>query len=80
MSTSCKKSCNTCGGGGGTGGGGSGGGGCKDSNNKCASWARRGECRRNPAYMLNYCKKSCNQCASSSDTDTTAKCKFVQNS
>ncbi|XP_076458523.1 zinc metalloproteinase nas-14-like [Babylonia areolata] len=41
---------------------GNGGGGCQDQNRNCRSWARRGECSRNPAYMHNYCKRSCNKC------------------
>lgn len=35
---------------------------CKDSNRNCSSWKRRGECRRNPAYMLVNCKRSCGRC------------------
>ncbi|XP_046543783.1 LOW QUALITY PROTEIN: uncharacterized protein LOC124253973 [Haliotis rubra] len=35
---------------------------CRDRNNQCAGWARLGECRNNPAYMLVYCKRSCNRC------------------
>ena len=33
---------------------------CKNNNQFCASWASRGECRRNPGYMLIQCCKSCN--------------------
>jgi len=33
---------------------------CKNNNQFCASWASRGECRRNPDYMLIQCCKSCN--------------------
>ena len=25
----------------------------------CAYWAKRGECRKNPNYMLKSCKQSC---------------------
>jgi hypothetical protein len=35
---------------------------CKDGNSSCASWASRGECTRNPAYMHQNCKRSCNKC------------------
>ena len=35
---------------------------CKDSNRNCSFWKRRGECRRNPAYMLVNCKRSCGWC------------------
>jgi len=41
--------------------------GCTDRNNNCASWARTGECQRNPGYMLSYCRRSCNHCSSSSE-------------
>jgi len=67
MHEQCKKSCNKC----------SGGSGkqfdapvvkqtprrnCKDNSNNCPYWSQIGECRKNPAYMLQYCKKSCRQC------------------
>jgi len=48
--------------GGGTGGdgtGGSTGGTCTDSNTNCAAWASRGECTKNPNYMLTSCCASC---------------------
>ena len=35
---------------------------CKDFHFNCADWARRGECTRNPRYMLKNCKKSCKRC------------------
>ncbi|PIK56729.1 hypothetical protein BSL78_06371 [Apostichopus japonicus] len=35
---------------------------CEDRNQFCPSWATRGECQRNPAYMLPNCPLSCNQC------------------
>jgi len=35
---------------------------CKDYHRNCAYWAGRGECRKNPRYMLRWCKKSCRQC------------------
>ena len=36
--------------------------GCKDTNEQCAAWAKDGECKNNPAYMLPNCAKSCNMC------------------
>ncbi|XP_015775278.1 PREDICTED: coagulation factor VII-like isoform X3 [Acropora digitifera] len=35
---------------------------CLDKNNFCSGWAKRGECRSNPAYMLANCKRSCRVC------------------
>lgn len=32
---------------------------CQDKSPYCAYWASRGECQRNPAYMLTYCCASC---------------------
>ncbi|XP_037799604.1 zinc metalloproteinase nas-4-like [Penaeus monodon] len=52
MSTSCKKSCNICGG----------GSGCVDKGPHCTSWAAKGECQRNSAYMSLMCKKACSLC------------------
>ncbi|CAA0828452.1 Probable prolyl 4-hydroxylase 7 [Striga hermonthica] len=43
---------------------------CVDKNPNCSMWARRGECKKNPLYMVGskdevgYCKKSCNACSS----------------
>ena len=36
---------------------------CKDDNASCATWAGRGECDRNPGYMLVSCKLSCKKCS-----------------
>ncbi|KAL1527708.1 hypothetical protein AB1Y20_009093 [Prymnesium parvum] len=37
--------------------------GCVDEAGElCESWARAGECSRNPAYMQNQCKRSCEMC------------------
>ncbi|GFR04679.1 zinc metalloproteinase nas-13 [Trichonephila clavata] len=47
---------------------------CSDSDNQCRGWAERGECKKNPKWMLSNCKKSCNQCRSifvSTDADNT---------
>ncbi|CAI9739477.1 metalloproteinase nas-13-like [Octopus vulgaris] len=45
--------------------GGGGGGGkkdCVDDNSSCPTWAQKGECKKNPKYMLVHCKKSCKKC------------------
>ncbi|KAK6644309.1 hypothetical protein RUM43_000576 [Polyplax serrata] len=36
---------------------------CEDNHRFCSYWSRRGECSKNPNWMLANCKKSCNQCA-----------------
>ena len=36
--------------------------GCKDKNKQCASWAKNGECAKNPDFMNENCAKSCNKC------------------
>ena len=35
---------------------------CEDIHPKCEDWADKGECVRNPNYMLNYCRISCGIC------------------
>jgi len=35
---------------------------CVDRNRFCASWARNGECQKNPNYMLVSCRRSCRAC------------------
>jgi len=35
---------------------------CLDENAGCASWAKGGECDRNPGFMHSACAKSCNSC------------------
>ncbi|KAF7802916.1 putative prolyl 4-hydroxylase 7 [Senna tora] len=43
---------------------------CIDENENCPDWARRGECEKNPLYMVGseeaegFCRKSCNVCSS----------------
>lgn len=43
---------------------------CEDKNENCASWAKAGECEKNPLYMVGsedvygYCRKSCKVCSS----------------
>ena len=36
--------------------------GCRDNDYRCSSWARIGECQRNPRYMRLNCKRSCRLC------------------
>jgi hypothetical protein len=35
---------------------------CVDKNNFCGDWASKGECNKNPNYMLYNCPVSCNSC------------------
>ncbi|KAK4757060.1 hypothetical protein SAY87_007187 [Trapa incisa] len=41
---------------------------CEDRNKNCPLWAKAGECKKNPTYMVGnndltgYCRKSCNVC------------------
>ena len=35
---------------------------CTDTHTECASWAQRGECRKNPGFMLSNCRQSCHAC------------------
>jgi len=44
---------------------------CTDENKHCQSWAEKGECKRNPAYMLESCKKACASC----DTEAKKTCR-----
>ncbi|CAB9512017.1 prolyl 4-hydroxylase [Seminavis robusta] len=37
---------------------------CEDTDKRCEIWAKQGECKSNPQYMLIYCKKSCESCIS----------------
>ncbi|GAB1610736.1 zinc metalloproteinase nas-14-like isoform X2 [Argonauta hians] len=45
-----------------SGGGGGGKKDCVDSHQSCPTWASKGECTKNPDYMLVNCKKSCKKC------------------
>ncbi|XP_020091361.1 probable prolyl 4-hydroxylase 7 [Ananas comosus] len=42
---------------------------CEDENESCARWAAKGECEKNPEYMVGteesqgYCRKSCKVCS-----------------
>jgi hypothetical protein len=35
---------------------------CIDVDKRCADWAKKGECKNNPNYMLVKCRKSCSSC------------------
>jgi len=35
---------------------------CKDQNNNCQVWSKKGECLANPVYMIKNCPNSCNSC------------------
>jgi hypothetical protein len=35
---------------------------CEDRHDSCVQWARSGECKKNPRYMLDSCRLSCNSC------------------
>ena len=50
-----------------------GGGTCRDQSTNCRSWASRGECNRNPAYMHVNCKLSCNKCSTTKKV-TSKRC------
>ncbi|XP_046566967.1 cysteine-rich secretory protein 2-like isoform X2 [Haliotis rubra] len=85
MKSTCKKSCNIC-------GGGATKGGkkeekpktknpktdeCRDKVRSCKRWAGQNHCVRNPAYMKIKCPKSCNTCyggGNSACRDKNASC------
>ena len=35
---------------------------CIDTHDNCEDWAKRGECQKNPQYMLIGCRHSCESC------------------
>ena len=35
---------------------------CMNYDGNCEGWAARGECTKNPDYMLNKCQKACGVC------------------
>lgn len=57
---------------GGDGGASSAAGPCRDLQSDCAGWAQRGECSKNPKYMLSSCRKSCGVCGSGSGSGGSA--------
>ena len=36
---------------------------CRDLNETCPDWGKRGECKHNPQYMTQACPLTCNSCA-----------------
>lgn len=51
---------------------------CTDDDEQCPSFARDGECQRNPGYMSTRCRKSCNVCRTDGGHNTSdlfATCK-----
>jgi len=44
---------------------------CKDTNEACCDWATKGECDKNPSFMLENCPLSCDQCQ---DVRCPSKC------
>ena len=49
---------------------------CVDGSQNCAYWARLGECKKNPTFMLKTCKRSCGVCGNKKTMlTTTAKTK-----
>ena len=45
---------------------------CKDNNDRCADWAKAGECVKNAAYMEGRCPRSCNLCQPDAEPKETA--------
>lgn len=35
---------------------------CIDEEKRCPEWSAKGECKKNPRYMLVHCRKSCSSC------------------
>nr|XP_027213305.1 zinc metalloproteinase nas-15-like [Penaeus vannamei] len=47
---------------------------CEDSHKHCSTWAKDGECEKNPDWMLSNCANSCKNCGSSvNDTTCSAR-------
>ncbi|RCN29451.1 shTK domain protein [Ancylostoma caninum] len=44
---------------------------CCDKHPSCASWARQGECSKNPKWMLPNCQLSCHNCETDSEERST---------
>lgn len=36
---------------------------CEDHHPRCGHWAAKGECKKNPKWMLKHCKVSCGKCS-----------------
>jgi hypothetical protein len=43
---------------------------CIDTEEDCSEWAKKGECPKNPQFMLINCRKSCDSCISLHHGDT----------
>ena len=53
---------------------------CKDRHKLCASWARSGECKKNPLWMSENCRQSCKLCAMTRQQECTSEeIDFVNN-
>lgn len=48
---------------------------CADKKSQCAVWAKRGECTKNPRYMLPNCRRSCKECRTAADFKAYMKAK-----
>ena len=44
---------------------------CADTQEDCATWAAKGECDVNPAFMHESCRKSCRQCTATAADDAS---------
>ncbi|XP_067680492.1 zinc metalloproteinase nas-13-like [Haliotis asinina] len=52
---------------------------CFNMHPSCEDWAARGECQRNPGYMLVYCQEACNTCEKvATCEDMNVNCNFWQ--
>lgn len=43
---------------------------CVDNHLKCSEWSEKGECEKNPKYMLNFCQQSCGVCVNAGNSTT----------
>ena len=51
---------------------------CEDTDHRCAAWAKLGECKNNPNYMLSKC--CCDSCSASFGERVTSNSYSVGNS
>ncbi|KAI1696313.1 putative tyrosinase-like protein tyr-3 [Ditylenchus destructor] len=49
---------------------------CSDKHEFCVSWARTGECNKNPSYMGENCCRSCNNSANNALSECSDKHEF----
>jgi ShK domain-like len=40
---------------------------CQNEYEECEDWARSGECKKNPTFMLLRCSKACQMCGKSDE-------------